>query len=424
MGTAAGRLGEAVAAIRGAFVGAALFSAAINILTLTGPLFMLQVYDRVLASRSVPTLLAIAVLAAGMYVFMGFFEMIRSRVMSRAGYRLDAKLAPVLFRKWIAGGAGARVEAAKPLQELSVLRQFYGSPGFTSLFDLPWAPFYVAIVYLIHPWLGYLTIAGALVVALLAFANDRATHRALLRATIGDYSESRLADAGRQQGEALVAMGMVANVESRWRSIRDEAAWNAQRAGERGELFSSASKATRMLMQSALLGLGAYLVIVQEISSGSIIAGSIIGGKALAPIDQAIGHWKSIKRAREAYLRLAAVLEEEEKTAPVALPEPVGHLELRGVSVHAPGQGGAEGKAILNRVSFEIRPGDGLGVIGPSAAGKSTLARILVGAWKPDAGEIRLDGANLDQWDPETLGRHIGYLPQTGEMLAGTVRDN
>ncbi len=418
-------LKQAVHSVRSAFRSAALFSAAINILMLTGPVFMLQVYDRVLASRSVPTLVAIAGLAAGMYLFLGLFEFIRARVLSRAGYRLEQRLSSPLFNHYVAAGASSARETARPLQELAVLRQFLTSPGFTGLFDLPWVPFYLAIVFLLHPWLGLLALGGAAMVFIFALANEMMSREALSRAMLLEYSEAQLADASHRHGEALMAMGMTGHVERRWRRVHDEAGWNAQKGGERAEVFASASKATRLLLQSSILGLGSYLAILQEITPGMIIAGSIVAGRALAPVDVTIGQWRAIKRARGAYGRLKSILQAaKEEAETTELPEPEGRLQVEGITIFASSEPGAERRPILAQVSFALDPGDALGVIGASAAGKTTLARALTGVRVPDAGAVRLDGARLDHWEREALGRHVGYLPQNVELLSGSVRDN
>lgn len=295
-----------------------------------------------------------------------------------------------------------------------------------ALFDLPWIPFYLLIVFLIHPWLGILALAGAGVVTALALANQAMTKKPLKRAMGMDGAESFFVEQSRQTAEALAPLGMIGAISARWRRMHDAGLVEHQSGGDRSEGFTASSKAFRMLLQSTLLALGGYLALSQEISAGMIVGASIIAGRALAPVDQVIGQWRNLVRAREAWLRLKQTLDgvgfAETK---IELPTPEGRIVLRGVTKYPPdAPTGQDVKPILDGVSFSLEPGEGLGVIGPSASGKSTLARILVGAWHPEAGECRLDGATADQWAGDDLGRHLGYLPQQLQLLAGSVRDN
>ena len=424
-------LREALSALRGAFTGVGVFSLAINLLMLTGPLFMLQVYDRVLTSRSVPTLVALSVLICGLFLFLGVFEAIRTRVLSRAGYWLDDWLGALNFQTYVARGISGKSPSGRPIQDLSVLRSFLGSPGLVGLFDLPWMPLYLAIVFLIHPLLGLLALGGAVFVAILALANEFLTRKPLAEAMALEVSEGNFADQSRRNAETILPMGMLGHIGRQWQEIHVQGMERAQAGAERAEVFAATSKASRLLLQSAILGLGAWLAILQEITPGMIVATSIISGRALAPVDQVIGQWRSILRARQSYGRLKAHLAgAAPREAPIQLPEPQGHLQVRIANQFVPLSAGAAVEAgnrrrvILAQVNFDLEPGDGLGVIGPSASGKSTLARLLVGAWVPDAGTVRLDGASLDQWDREALGRHIGYLPQAVELLPGSIRQN
>ncbi|PTW59363.1 ATP-binding cassette subfamily C protein/ATP-binding cassette subfamily C protein EexD [Breoghania corrubedonensis] len=430
-------LREAISALRGAFVSVGVFSLAINLLMLTGPLFMLQVYDRVLTSRSVPTLVALAGLVGGLFLFLGLFEAIRTRVLSRAGYWLDDRLGPLNFRTYVArgisgSGQGNTGPVGRPVQDMAVLRSFLGSPGLTGLFDLPWMPLYLAIVFLIHTYLGLLALAGALFVAALALATEFLTRKPLGQAMASELAEGRFADQSHRNAETIVPMGMLGHIAGQWQAIHAEGAQRAQTGGERAEVLSALSKSARLLLQSAILGLGAWLAIHQEITPGMIVATSIISGRALAPVDQVIGQWRSIVRARQSYRRLKGHLAGTGAgEAPLQLPQPEGHLQVRIATQFVPQTASAssvdEGgrrRAILSHVNFDLEPGDGLGVIGPSACGKSSLARLLVGAWKPDVGSVRLDGASLEHWEREALGRHIGYLPQTVELLPGSIRQN
>lgn len=395
---------------------------------LTGPMFMLQVYDRVLASRSVPTLVALFSLVAALYLSLGLFDFLRNRALSRTGYRIDMELMALAKKVWIFTGiAGNRVQA-RPLSDLSTLRQFLSSNGLPALFDLPWVPFYLAIVYILHFWLGLLATVGAIIVIVTTIINEFITKKAIGEAMGWELQDAQFADASNRSAEAIIAMGMVGKVTNHWQAMRRNALSFAQKAGGRSEFITAFTKAMRMLVQSGILGLGAYLAIYQEITPGSMIAASILGGRALAPIDMAVGNWKNFIRARHAYRRLSSMLANSgENVSPIQLPAPQGKVEVSGVFKLAP-QGGVgtqgDGKAILQGVHFELAPGDALGVVGPSASGKSTLARLLVGLWMPDKGSVRLDGATFDQWDRDQLGQYIGYLPQSVELMSGTVGQN
>jgi ATP-binding cassette subfamily C exporter for protease/lipase len=418
----------AIKSLRTAFLGVGLFSFAINVLMLAGPLFMLQVYDRVLTGRSVPTLVAFFALVVGLYLFLGLFDFVRTRVMSRSGYWLDLQLGGPTFRTFVCQGIAGKADTGRPIQDLGIVRSFLGSSGLMGMFDMPWMPFYLAFVFVMHSYLGLLALGGAVLVTILALANEFVAKPHLGRASVVEAMESRFVEQSHRNAEVIVAMGMLGNIGHRWQNMHGEGAERAQAGGEASEIFAATSKAVRLLLQSAILALGAWLAIRQEISPGMIVAASIIAGRALAPVDQVIGQWSAITRARLAYKRLLGHLDNAEAaTLPLQLPEPAGRLQIRGLTKLAPGphtdtSGGR--RVILNQIAFSLEPGDGLGVIGPSASGKSTLARLLVGAWTPDAGTVRLDAASLEHWDNERLGRHIGYLPQAVELIAGTIQQN
>ena len=408
------------------FIQVGLFSAAINILMLTGPLYMLQVYDRVLSSGSVATLEGLFIIVVVLYTFLGIYEFLRARLLSRAGYRLDAQLGNKAFDFWMQLGAMQDRSGENPLRDLDMVRGFVASPAIMGLFDVPWIPFFLAIVFFIHPWLGYLTLAGALVVAVAAYLNQLVTRNAIAQAVGIDSGERSFIEKSRRNAEVVVALGMQRRIVDRWRDTHDRSLAYFQQSGERSEGFSAFSKAFRLLLQSMLLTVGAYLAIKQEVSAGAIIATSIIAGRALSPVDQVIGQWKSIGRVLQAHRSLLATMDRmPPDQRHITLPDPKGNIQVTNLTKYAPpGAPGALRPKILSQLNFSLSPGDGLGVIGNSAAGKSSLAKVLVGAWRPESGEIRLDGATLDQWHPEDLGRHIGYLPQTLEMLPGTIAEN
>lgn len=416
----------ALGRLKRSFVMVGLFSAAVNILMLTGPMFMLQVYDRVLSSGSVATLQGLVIIMVVAYVFLGIYDFLRVRVLSRGAYRLDRDVGHAAYDIWVRSGVQGSGVAGRPLADLAVVRGFLSSPAVLGFFDAPWIPFYLLIVFIVHPWLGSLAIVGTLVVIVLALVNQWLTQRHLAEAMRMDGAESFLVEQSRRNAETILTLGMSRPIAARWSSMHAGGLAVGQRGGDRSEGFTAASKAFRLLLQSAILGLGGYLALQQQISAGMIVAASIIAGRALAPVDQVIGSWRNVVRARESHKRLIACFDGvAPPPLPISLPDPDGHLAVIGATKFPPaGESRQSRPPILDQVSFQLSPGDGLGVIGPSASGKSTLARVLVGAWPLEAGEVRLDGATLDQWPPEALGRHIGYLPQHLELLAGTIRDN
>jgi len=426
MNTASGPYAVALGKLRRSFLQAGLFSAGINLLMLAGPLYMLQIYDRVLSSGSVPTLIGIFVIIVVLYAFLGVYEFMRSRLLSRAAYRIDQLIGDTAFRQQLQDPATIPPNTRNPLRDLEIIRGFLSGPAIRGLFDFPWIPIFLVAVFLIHPMLGYLTLAGAAVVTGVAWLNQWATQHTISMAMRLDGQERGFADRSQRSAEAVRAMGMQSAIIGRWRNMHDTSLAQNQRGGDRSDGFGAFSRAFRLLLQSMLLTAGAYLALQQQISAGMIVGVSILAGRALAPVDQVIGQWRSIGRAAEAHKRLKAALDQApaEKSR-VTLPAPTGALSLSGVTKLMPGVApGPDRPRILTQVSFELEPGEVLGVIGNSAAGKSSLARMLVGIWQPDAGEVRLDGATMDQWAPDELGRHIGYLPQHVEMLPGTIAEN
>lgn len=415
-------IAAALASCRGAFIGIGLFSFVINLLMLTGPLFMLQVYDRVLTSRSIPTLVTLTLLVAGLYAFLGLLELLRSRVLVRIGLRLDEQLKARIFSIWIGHGlvAGSRNEA-RPLNDLQTLRQFLGGPGPVALFDMPWVPVYLAVVFLFHWTLGLLALGGALFVLAIALINELSTRAPLSAANRSSLEGTNLALAAHRNAEAVTAMGMQQTLLERWNRLHQTTRMQQTRASDRSGGLMALSKGVRLFLQSAVLALGAYWAVNEAITPGAMIAASIIVGRALAPIDQAIGQWRGFLQARQSHTRLGQLLEAAPaEDARIALPVPKGRLSVRQLGVAAPGST----EIILREASFALEPGQALGVVGPSAAGKSTLARALVGVWPAMRGAVCLDGASLEHWDPAALGRHVGYLPQDVELFDGMVKEN
>ena len=423
---------QALRALRPGLVATAGISAVISVLMLTGSIYMLQVYDRVLASGSVPTLVGLFVIVVVLYSFLGFYDFLRARMLSRLALQLDSRLGPATFRGWLSGGQnlGQNLGQSQPLRDLDSLRGFLSGPAVAGIFDLPWVPLYLAVLFMVHPWLGWLTIAGSVIVAGLAWLGHRLAHGAMVRSLTDDAIARDFAERSQRNAEMIAAMGMVEQISHQWRRLQDAALAAGQQAGAPGDYIGAASRAFRMLMQSAILTLGAYLVIQGQMSGGMIIASSILTGRALGPVDQVIAQWRSIGKAMESHRRLMAFF--AATPVPVVamdLPAPTGQISVSHLVKYAPDRKGtgiaaADRRRLLDDISFDLVPGDAMGVIGASASGKSTLARLLAGAWGVDGGEIRLDGATRDQWDPSVLGRHIGYLPQQVDLLPGSLRDN
>jgi len=415
-------LSSALTRCRGAFWGVGLFSCLINVLMLTGPLFMLQIYDRVLSSRSVPTLIVLAALVAALYLFQGVLIAIRGRVLLRIGASLDATLSGRVYDAVIRLPLSVgKSDGLQPIRDLDQLRTFVSSPGPAALFDLPWVPFYVAVCYLFHPWIGIAAAAGATFLFGLTLITEAVTRQPARKSASLASSRLALAEASRRNAEVLRALGMGQRLADRWNDANRDYQQSQARAADRAGALASASRAFRMLLQSFVLGLGAYLVIEQQLTAGVIIASSILVSRAVAPIELAIANWRGFVAARQSWHRLGELLALLPAAAePMVLPAPTTNLAVENVSASPP----SERRVVLQDIDFTLEAGNGLGVIGPSAAGKSSLARLLVGVWPPARGKVRLDGAALDQWSPERLGSHIGYLPQDVELFDGTVAEN
>jgi ATP-binding cassette subfamily C protein len=416
-------LGEALRACRGAFIGVFLMSCIINLLYLTGSIFMLEVYDRVLPSRSVPTLVGLVVIAAGLYMAQGFLDLLRGRILGRVGTALDealnARVFDIVVRLPLV--AGGRSEGLQPLRDLDNVRSFLGSMGPGAFFDLPWLPFYLAICFAFHVMIGITALVGAILLVGLTLITEFMSRQPAREAMTLAARRNDLAAASRRNAEVLVAMGMASRLNARWNDANEKYLTGNQNASDVSGGLGAVSKVMRMMLQSAVLGVGAYLVIHQEATAGIIIAGSILSARALAPVDLAIAHWKGFVAARQSWHRLNGLLEKMPERPPqTLLQNPSSRLSVEGVVVAAPG----DQRVIISDVTFALEAGNGLGVIGPSGSGKSSLIRALVGVWQPARGKVRIDGAALDQWSPDVLGQFIGYLPQDVELFAGSVAQN
>src|SRR5450432_3141550 len=402
-------LGDALRACRSAFIGVGIMSCMINLLYLTGSIFMLEVYDRVLPSRSVPTLVGLAILAGGLYVAQGVLDLIRGRILIRIGTALDETLNARVFET---------VVRLPPLRDLDNVRSFLSSMGPGAFFDLPWLPFYLAICFAFHVMIGLTALIGAIILVTLTVVTEFMS-RAPAREAMGLAARRNdLAATSRRNAEVLVAMGMSGRLTKRWSDANEKYLAGNQRASDVSGGLGAIAKVMRMTLQSAVLAVGAYLVIHQEATAGIIIAGSILSARALAPVDLAIAHWKGFVAARQSWHRLNRLLDSlPARPVPTLLQSPSSKLSVEAVSIAPPG----EQRVIVQDVTFALEAGSGLGVIGPSGSGKSSLVRALVGVWQPMRGKVRLDGAALDQWSSDVLGRHIGYLPQDVELFAGSV---
>ena len=390
---------------------------------LTGAFFMLQVYDRVLPSRSVATLIALIILVAVLFAFLAILDMLRNRVLTRIGASLDDALSARVYDAIVRLPlrTGSRGDGLQPLRDLDAVRAFLSGPGQTALFDLPWLPLYLAIIFAFHVALGIAALIGAIVLMTLTLTTEVLARKPMRAATSFAQARTGLAEASRRNAEVLAAMGMAGRLNARWNEANQSYLASHQRVSDIAGGFGSISKALRMMLQSTVLGIGAYLVISQVATAGIIIAASILVARALAPVDLAIANWKGFVAARQSWKRLTQLLERlPALEAPMTLPSPTTSLTVDHASAVPPGQQ----KVVVHDVSFNLQSGQGLGIIGPSGSGKSSLVRMIVGAWRAARGRIRLDGAALDQWSPEELGRHIGYLPQDVELFAGTVVEN
>jgi PrtD family type I secretion system ABC transporter len=416
-------LGEALRTCRNAFIGVGIISCMINVLYLTGSLFMLEVYDRVLPSRSVPTLIGLAILAGGMYFFQGVLDLLRGRILGRVGTALDEAVNQRVFDTIVRLPltVGGRHDGLQPLRDLDAVRSFLAGMGLGAFFDLPWLPFYLAICFAFHVLIGVTALVGAVILIGLTIVTEYMSRGPARRATGLAGRRNDIAAMSRRNAEVLVAMGMSGRMTRRWIEANEHYLAGNQRASDVVGGLGAIAKVLRMTLQSAVLGVGAYLVIHQEATAGIIIASSILSARALAPVDLAIAHWKNFVAARQSWHRLNRLLEQmPERPKQMLLQPPSSRLSVEGVSIAPPG----DPKVVVQDVTFALETGTGLGIIGPSGSGKSSLVRVLVGVWQPFRGKVRLDGAAIDQWSSDVLGRHIGYLPQDVELFVGTVAQN
>lgn len=416
-------IAAAMARSRGPLIAVALFSGVVNILALTGAFYMLQVYDRVLASRSVATLVALSGLALALFALQGVLEIIRGQVLSRVGAAIERDLLkPVhdlVLRLPLAGRSPA--EVTQPVRDMEAVRMFMSGQAPIAFLDLPWMPFYLVFIFLLHPWLGLVSLGGMVVLVGLTLLSEARLREPSREATAAAARRQQAAETTRRNFEVLRAMGFADRAAARFFRASGDLFAASQRMSDVGTTLGSASKVFRIMLQSAILGLGAYLVLKGQMSAGAIIASSILSGRAMAPVELAIGNWKLFVAARQARGRLEELIkalgEEQEM-----LDLPLAHhqVSVENIAVGPPGSHVPS----LRHVRFALAAGDGLAILGPSGAGKSTLARALVGAWPVLSGAVRLDGAPLEQWPPARIGKLIGYLPQDVELFEGTIAEN
>jgi ATP-binding cassette subfamily C protein len=414
-------LRRAVGACKGTFLGIGMFSVLINILMLTGSLFMLEVYDRVLPSRSVPTLVGLAILTGVLFVFQALLEVTRGRLLVRVGTQIDGRLSARVYDALVRLRTKPGVDGQQPVRDLDTVRSFLSGAGPTALFDVPWTPFYLAICFAFHIWIGVTALCGALVLVGVTVLADRLSRGPVKAATAHAGARNRFAESSRRNADVITAMGMSDRLVARWLAFGGDYLAEQKRANDVSGGLGAVARALRIALQSAVLAVGAYLVIGQEATAGIMIASSILAGRALAPIDLAIAHWKGFISARQSWRRLDETFAAlPPMTDRLELPDPTQVLSVESLSVAPAGSQ----NLVVRNVGFNLRAGNAVGIVGPSGSGKSSLVRAMVGVWPSSRGCVRLDGAALNQWTPTALGRHVGYLPQDVELFEGTVAEN
>jgi len=413
----------ALKACKGSFISVGFFSFFVNALMLVPSFYMLQVYGRVVTSGSISTLVMLTLIMTLLMATMGSLEWTRSRIMVRLSTRLDVLLSRDVYRASFkrALDSGGMDASAQPLNDLTGLRQFLTGNGLFAFFDTPWLPVYIGVMFLFHPWYGWFAVGCALILLCLAVLNEKLTGKAIGDANKQNIAANLYTNKNLRNAEVIESMGMLETLMGRWGTRQRQMLLLQSQASDKGGMITSFSKTFRMLVQSLILGLGAYLAVKQEITPGLMIAGSILLGRALAPIDLMIGSWKGFIAARSQYARLNEILDQQQaEPERMSLPAPEGNILVENLIVGAPGSK----TPILKNISFAVPAGSVVGVIGPSASGKSTLARALLGVWAPQHGVVRLDGADINNWDKRELGPYVGYLPQDIELFEGSISEN
>jgi PrtD family type I secretion system ABC transporter len=414
-------LERAIVACRSAFATCALFSLVINVLMLASPIYMLQVYDRVLTTGRIETLVMLTLIATVALAVMCALDGLRTSVTIRVGCWLNERLGPTYLACAVRGRLKGDSSGVEHLRDISQIQNFIATQGLTAFFDAPWVPIFVGLIWILHPMLGAVAVSAAVVLFLLSIANEFATRKATRAANRNQIEATLLADATIRNAEVVQAMHMLPAMTDRWAAINESVLDGLLRSGDIGGFVLATTKFVRFFVQVAILGVGAWLVVNSQLTAGAMIAGSILLGRALAPVELAISMWRNFMGARFSYDRLKKAIEDH-PTPPrrTTLPSPVGRVVVDGVSYLTPNTA----RLIVSDVSCAVEPGEALAIIGPSGAGKSTLCRLMVGLAVPNVGEIRLDGSQIHHWDGQQIGQHIGFLPQDVELFAGTVRDN
>lgn len=412
----------ALSLFKSTFLTVGCFSAVSNMLMLVPSLYMLQVYDRVLPSRNEYTLLMLTLLMLGAYLFLSVLELVRSFVLVRVGARFDMvlnkRVYTAAFEQNLKRSSG---NAGQSLADLTNIRQFLTSNGLFAFFDAPWFPIYLIVIFMFEPSLGVFAVCGTAIQVVLAYVNERVSHRPLAEANAMAIASTTLATNNLRNAEVIESMGMLSNLQGRWFKLHSQFLRLQAEASDKAGMVGAVTKFVQLSLQSLVLGFGALLAVEGKMSPGMMIAASILVGRALSPVQQVIGVWKSFSSTRSAYERLVKLLADNPaRAAAMELPKPVGAIAVEGVTAAPPGVN----TAVLKGINFAILPGDVLGVVGPSGSGKSTLARLLVGVWPAAMGKVRLDGADIYQWNKDQLGPHLGYLPQDIELFGGTVSEN
>ena len=414
-------LARALAACRRQLLAVGVFSGVVNVLQLTVSIYMMQVFDRVLSTRNLNTLLYLTLIAIVALGLLALLEAARSRVMQRIGAWIEERVAPEGFARAVESQLRGRSYRMEALRDLAVCRGYIASPAALALYDVPWVPVYLLVIFALHPVLGSVALAGAVLLLGLTVLSEVSTSKLLREANSAAMASQRRAESILRNAEVIDSMGMLPAVMARWRASVAEMTKPMNRAMDRAAPLLAGTKFLRLVVQVAILGVGTYFVLEQQLTAGASIAASIIMGRALAPVEQLIGGWKQLVQARQSWKRLQAFLVLPRLRPPgIPLPEPTGRLSVERVTFGFPGTS----TAVVKAVAFALEPGESLAVIGPSAAGKTTLIRLLTGTLQPNAGSVRLDGADVYTWQREDFGRHVGYLPQDVELFDGTVLDN
>ncbi len=414
-----------------AFIVTFFFSFCVNLLNLITPLYSLQVLDRVISSGSKDTLLMLSIIIIFIYISYTLLQIARSFTLIKIGEWLDQKISPKLFSHAVeAASQKPSMGAAQSIREFNTIKQFLTSSGINSLFDAPWSIIYIIVVFLIHPYLGWLTIFGALIIVFLAILNAYAVNSTLSGSSEMQLKGAYLADIATRNAETVQAMGMMKSVRNRWAETNSAALKMQSIASYRNGILSNTTRFFRSILQMGVTGIGAYIVITtgsQEMTVGNMIASSIIVGRALAPFDQLIEVWKQVTSAQKSYKKIKTSFDKEgSRPDGMTFPNPEGRLSVENVFFIPPTSRskGEQKEYTLKGVNFTLDAGKSLAIIGPSGAGKSTLARILVGVWKPHSGHVRLDNADVFTWNRDDFGQHVGYLPQGIELFNGSIKEN